>query len=180
MLSTEEGNLVRSTGRCACAELGTQLSGGTAGWYIEKSFPKEEVAAVTVKALEASFSPVLLLLEVPEETPYDVRQVPKLLLTCELLLHGWNPLTGPGAPSETVGEHEGLGSPILLQVSASMASGVLPNRGSSCGNTKHALRASTPLKPCAQNTRKMKHVNQMSWTQSAKHKWSLHCCCFLT
>lgn len=52
---------------------------------MEKSFPREEFAAVTEKALEVSVSPVPVLLEVPEETPSDVTQVP-------MLLPPWTPL----------------------------------------------------------------------------------------
>lgn len=86
---------------------------------------------VTEKALEVSVSPVPLLLQFPVGTPSDVRQAPRLLVAGEPPFHGWKPLTSPGAPSDREGEHEGLGSPTLLQVAASMASGVLPSRGSS-------------------------------------------------
>lgn len=86
---------------------------------------------VTEKALEVSVSPVPLLLQFPEGTPNDGRQAPRLLVPWEPPFHGWKPLTSPGAPSDRAGEHDGLGPPILPQVAASIASGVLPSRGSS-------------------------------------------------
>lgn len=85
---------------------------------------------VTEKALEVSVSPVPLLLQLPEGTPNDGGQAPRWLVPWEPF-HGWKPLTSPGAPSDRAGEHEGLGSPILPQVAVSIASGVLPSRGSS-------------------------------------------------
>lgn len=110
-------------------------------WYREKSLP-EEFGSVTVKALEASdVNPgSLLFLESPEETAVA------LLLACGLLLQGWNPLESPGAPSDRTWEEEDVGSPILLQVAASIASGVLPSLGSSCGeeNTNFHISYDAP------------------------------------